>query len=371
MGRARALRAPRAPMPRSMPVDPPLDVPETPALGGLRIVVVDDAEPNVALLQALLESWGYTNVVGISDPGRALAHCREHPPDLLLLDLHMPDPDGYAILEALGPQIRAAVSLPVLVLTGSSGSLAKHDVLAAGARDFLGKPFDHDEVRLRVRNALEIRRLQLVQRAHEADLERRVAARTADVEAARLEVLDRLARAGEFRDDATGEHTRRVGETAALLAERAGAGPDYVRGIRLAAPLHDIGKLAVPDRILLKPGPLTDAEYAAMKRHAEIGAEIAGGSTSRLMALAGEIALSHHERWDGQGYPRGLAGEAIPLSGRIVAVADVFDALTHERPYKRAWPVPQAVAEIAAQAGRQFDPVLIEAFLGLDHDALI
>jgi len=349
-----------------------------PELQPLRIVIIDDTEGNVRLLEILLDSWGFTNVSGFTDSRLGLESCTLDPPDLVLLDLHMPDPDGLAILEALAPQIRAAVSLPVLVLTGSSGPKSKNLALGAGARDFLMKPFDSNEVRIRVTNNLELRALQLSQRRHEEELESRVRQRTAeaeqarvDAEAARLDVVERLARAGEFRDDDTGEHTRRVGATAAALAERVGADPDLVDGLRVAAPLHDIGKLAVPDEILLKPGRLTIDEYDAIKRHAEIGAVILEGSESRLLGLAREVALTHHERWDGQGYPFGLAGEDIPLAGRLVAVADVFDALTHERPYKRAWDVAESVAEMSAQAGRQFDPGLIDAFLGLDHHALV
>src|SRR5882724_12279962 len=219
------------------------DVDDAIPIEALRIVVLDDREANVALLDALLASWGFSNVLSLTDPVVCVERCRSEPPDLLLLDLHMPGMDGLAVLGELAPQIRAPVGLPVIVLTGQSGPKSKHQVLEAGARDFLIKPFDSDEVQIRVRNALERRALQLEQRGLQDDLARRVTERTAELEAARLDVVERLARAGEFRDDATGEHTRRVGITTALLAERYGVPADLVRGLELAAPLHDIGKL--------------------------------------------------------------------------------------------------------------------------------
>jgi putative two-component system response regulator len=341
------------------------------AIEGLRIVVLDDHEANVALLEAMLASWGFTEVVGMTSGVRALELCRDEGVDLLLLDLHMPDLGGLAILRELAPRIRAPVALPVIVLTGQSGPETKHEALAAGARDFLVKPFDADEVHLRIRNALELRALQLAQRGLQSELAERVRERTAELDAARYDVVERLARAGEFRDDATGRHTQRVGRTTALLAQRCGVEPELARDLELAAPLHDIGKLAVPDAILLKPGRLTAEEFAAVKEHTRIGAQLLSGSFSSLLELAGEIALTHHERWDGTGYPGGLSGEAIPLAGRLTAIADVFDALTHERPYKPAWSVAQAVEEMTAEAGRHFDPRAFEAFLGLDHAALV
>jgi putative two-component system response regulator len=337
----------------------------------LRILVVDDEPSTVALLEALLDWWGHRNVVSTSDSASVEALCDEVDPDLLLLDLHMPAPDGFAIMGRLQRRIRATVSLPVLVLSGDVTATLKRRALAGGARDFLTKPFDLDEVRLRVRNLLEIRALQLAQQRQEQELEERVRARTGELEAARLEVVERLGRAGEFRDDETGEHTRRVGRTALLLAETLGLDAELARRLWLAAPLHDIGKIAIPDAVLLKPGRLTPEEFAVIQSHPTIGAKMLEGSASTLLGLAQEIALSHHERWDGGGYPRGLTGETIPLGGRIVALADVFDALTHARPYKEAWTVEDAVAEITRQRGRQFDPELVEAFLSLDHARLV
>jgi putative two-component system response regulator len=337
----------------------------------MRVVVVDDHPPNVALLAELLGYWGFTNVVGICDSGAVAAHCAREPPDLLLLDLYMPEPDGFAVLDQLQDQIRAAVSLPVLVLTGSDMEGAKHRALAAGARDVLTKPYDSEEVRARVANHLELRQLRVAQHENELDLERRVRERTAELEAAREEMVKRLALAGEFRDDDTGEHTQRVGETSRQLAVLLAPEEDLAQQILMAAPLHDIGKIAVPDAILLKRGHLADHEAALMQTHTVTGAQLLAGSSSRLLQLAQTIALTHHERWDGAGYPHQLMGERIPLAGRIVATADVFDALTHKRPYKNAWSVENAVREIASQSGRHFDPRVVDAFLSLDHAALI
>jgi response regulator RpfG family c-di-GMP phosphodiesterase len=280
----------------------------------------------------------------------------------------MPAPDGFAVMESLREQITATVSLPVLVLTGDATEDVKRRALADGARDFVTKPFDHQEVRLRVRNLLDIRRLQLEQHSNALELEERVRARTAELEEARLEVLERLATAGEFRDDETGEHARRVGAAAQRLADAVGLAEAGGERMRVAAPLHDIGKIAIPDALLLKAGRFSRTEHTAMQRHTVIGADMLAGTSSGLLALAREIALTHHERWDGSGYPAGLAGEDIPKAGRIVALADVFDALTHRRPYKEAWPVEEAVREIRAQGGRQFDPDLAEAFAELDHE---
>ncbi len=199
-------------------------------------------------------------------------------------------------------------------------------------------------------------------------LDLKVQERTRDLRETQLEVVRRLGMAAEFRDDDTGQHTQRVGQMSALIAKEIGRPDSEVALIRRAAPLHDVGKMVVTDEILLKPGKLTAAEFAQMQTHTTIGAKILSGSRFPILQLATEIALTHHERWDGSGYPHGLAREAIPLPGRIVAVVDVFDALTHERPYKAAWPVAAAVAELRRQRGRQFDPNVVTAFLALQAE---
>jgi putative two-component system response regulator len=337
----------------------------------LPILAVDDEESNLLLLRRILEQAGYTNVEATTDPTRVPELFVETRPRLVLLDLHMPQMDGFELMERLGPITGERRRIPFLVLTADVTEETKRRALSLGARDFLTKPLDHIELLLRVRNLLHVEQLQDRLFEQNANLEEEVAERTRDLEQARLEILERLALAAEYRDDDTQEHAWRIGRTCALLSHGLGLPHREVDLIRHAAPLHDIGKIGVPDAILLKPGKLTDEEFEQMKTHTTIGAEILSGSRSPLLRMAEVIALSHHERWEGGGYPAGLCVEQIPLPGRIAAVADVFDALTHERPYKQAWPVKDAVAEIFHHAGRQFDPDVVEVFLRLEHPALL
>jgi putative two-component system response regulator len=268
-------------------------------------------------------------------------------------------------MERLRASIDPGTYLPILVLTADISQSIKQRALACGAKDFLTKPFDITEVVLRMRNLLETRFLHLRLAGHNRELEVKVRERTLDLEAARVEVLQRLSLAAEFRDDDTGQHTQRVGHTSALLAQALGLPDEEVGLVRLAAPLHDVGKIGIADAILLKPGKLTPEEFGVMTTHTSIGGKILTGSHSPLLQLAERIALNHHERWDGGGYPHGRCGEDIPLAGRIVSVADVFDALTHPRPYKKAWPVEQAVAEVERLGGSKFDPAVVAVFLRL------
>jgi putative two-component system response regulator len=235
--------------------------------------------------------------------------------------------------------------------------------LKEGAKDFLTKPLNEIEVLLRINNLLETR-------FYSSLLEQRVKERTKDLEKARMEVLQRLALAAEYRDDNTGQHTRRVGQISALVAANLNLPAETVELIQTAAPLHDVGKIGIPDSILHKPGKLTEEEFAVMKTHTKIGASILSGGTSPMLQLSEEIAMYHHERWDGRGY-EGISGDAIPIAGRIVSVADVFDALTHSRPYKEAWTTEDAVAEISRQSGTQFDPQVVDAFMKLSHADLV
>lgn len=328
-----------------------------------RILIVDDERTNVLVLERLLEQAGYSDQRSTTIASDAPDIFREFRPDLVLLDLHMPELDGLELLGQLTALVPTDTYLPFIVLTADSTPEAKHCALSSGAHDFITKPFDHVEVILRIRTQLEARSLHLQLASHAELLERRVRQRTKDLEEARLETLACLARVAELRDDETGRHTVRVGEMAALLAEAVGLDADQCELIRRAAPLHDTGKIGIPDAVLLKSGALTDDEFELVKSHTTLGVQILEGARSPVLRLAQEIALTHHERWDGSGYPAGLAGEAIPLSGRIVALADVFDALTHDRPYKRAWSLEAAVAEIRRQSGRQFDPAVVEAMV--------
>jgi putative two-component system response regulator len=277
---------------------------------------------------------------------------------------------GLEVLGTLAHRIHGADSLPVLVVTSDPTSQLRYDCLAAGARDFLNKPIDQIELLLRVRTHLVTRHLQRHAARRADELDDAVRARTVELEEARLESLTILAAVSEYHDDDTHQHTQRVGAMAARLAQVLGMPKSLVNETRRAAPLHDLGKVAISQQILLKPGPLTDEERAEMMRHVHFGAKMLATARSPILRLAAEIAVSHHERWDGNGYLAGLAGDDIPLSGRIVSVADVFDALTHERPYKAAWERDRALEEIASQSGRQFDPAVVEALLELDFDAL-
>lgn len=326
-----------------------------------RILVVDDEASNVELLRRLLERAGFSRIHTITDPRQAIAAYIEFRPDLILLDLHMPHLDGLAVMDELN-QVAEATYLPILILTGDATPEARQDALSRGAKDFLQKPFSREEVLLRIGTLLETRFLYLQIQSQNQMLEAKVRERTRELEAAQIEIIERLAKAAEFRDDNTGQHTERVAQMAALIAREKGLPDAQVALIRRAAPLHDVGKIGIPDTILLKLGKLTEAEFALVKTHTAIGARILSGSTFPILRVAEEVAFSHHERWDGFGYA-GIAKDAIPLAGRMVAVADVFDALTQKRPYKEAWPVDEAIAEIDRQRGRQFDPDLVDAFL--------
>jgi len=340
-----------------------------------RILIVDDEETNIRLLRSVLEPLGYRHFVCTTDSREVPAIVREVDPDLILLDIKMPHLDGHQVLEQLRSDAAADAYLPVLVLTSDGSRETMRRVLSNGAQDFLTKPLSPVEVRLRVRNLLETRALHRSLQEHNGLLERRVRERTADLlqrteelDEARLEILERLGRAAEFRDDATGQHTGRVARHAALAAELIGLEERDVELIRRAAPLHDIGKIGIPDGVLLKQGKLTPAEFEIMKAHTTIGAEILAGSAVPVLEIGREIASSHHEWWDGSGYPSGIAHEAIPISGRVVAVADVFDALTHARPYKSAWAPTAAIAEIERGSAVHFDPDVVRAFKQLWRD---
>jgi len=333
-----------------------------------RILIVDDQAANVRLIEDLLRQYGFRSLLGETNPRVALERFPEFQPDLVVLDLHMPDVDGLAVLAEIQRITDPNSYLPVIVLTADITREAKRRALASGARDFVTKPIDIVELTLRIRNLLETRFLHMELARHNEQLQGLVRERTEELEESRLEMLHRLARAVEYRDDETGDHTRRVGEMSARLAAALGLPPDEVELIRLAAPLHDAGKIGIPDTILRKPGALTPDEYTVIKEHTTIGSGLLADGRSRLIQFAEEIARSHHERWDGSGYPHGLSGEAIPLLGRIVAVADVYDALTHARPYKAAWPVERAIAQLRADSGRLFDPRVVNAFLSIYHD---
>lgn len=338
-------------------------MPEKASLPGANIVIIDDEPANIRLLEMMLSDAGYISIRSFLDPLAAVEAFEESCPDIILLDLHMPEIDGFEVMERLEPRLCAGESVPVVVLTADMTSAVKRRALSAGASDFVAKPFDTQEVLLRVKNLLTTRWAHLQVLNQNKILELKVQERTSQLQASQYETLERLAMAGEYRDDATGKHTLRVGRRAAELALALKLPADQIELLRRAAPLHDIGKIGIPDLILLKPGKLTPEEFEIIKTHTTIGAAMLANSQTELLQLAEEIALSHHERWDGSGYPARLAGESIPISGHIVSICDVFDALTNERPYKKAWPVADAISEIKSQAGKQFNPAVVEAFV--------
>jgi putative two-component system response regulator len=333
------------------------------AVAESRILVVDDDDSNVLLLERTLGRAGYANVRSLRDSRKVLASVVDYQPDLILLDIMMPHLDGFEVMEQLRPLIPDDEFLPVLILTADGTTETRHRGLACGAKDFLTKPLDLVEVLQRVRNLLESRAMHEHLRNERETLNGVVRERTRTVVKAREETLVLLARSAEYRDDDTGEHTQRVGANAATLACSLGEGSEKAELLGLAAPLHDLGKLGIPDSILLKPGRLSPEEFGRMKAHTTIGASIMAGSDWAVLQMGERIALSHHERWDGTGYPNGIAGREIPLEARITTVVDVFDALTHSRPYKEAWPVAKAVAELERCAGTFFDPEVVAAFV--------
>lgn len=331
------------------------------------ILVVDDDDSNLQVLMRILRRAGFTNVTGVTDSRAIVATVQATNPDLVLLDLHMPGADGIELIGGIAQCAGAGNYLPVLVVTGDASVSTRDAALAAGARDFVTKPYQTTEVLLRVRNLIETRLLHVQLQRQNEHLTRRFTARTQELDAAKLELLDRLARASDFRDESTHGHTVRVGELSACIAQRLGLAEKEIAQLRVAARLHDIGKIGLSDSVLMKPGPLTAAEFEDQIRHTIIGGKILSGSQFPTLRMAEEVALTHHEAWNGTGYPHRLSGAAIPLAGRIVAVADVFDALTHERPYKQPWPVHAAVAEIVSQRGRKFDPAVVDAFVEVVH----
>ena len=343
-----------------------------------KILIVDDDPNLLRMCETVLRRAGYNNVQTTIDPRGVLARFVEDEPDILILDIMMPDIDGLQILDVLQRTMREELTLPILVTTGLPTPERRHAALAKGAVDLLEKPFELDDFVLRVRNLLRIRlAFRDVQEQNQAlfkellDRADELEEYQVELKEAQLEVIARLARAGEQHDDETGKHTLRVAATSALIAQGLGLTNDHVELIQRAAPLHDVGKIGVPDSILLKPAKLTAPEFHFMQQHCRMGSELLSGGRSEIVQLAECIALSHHEKWNGCGYPLGLGEEKIPLEGRILAVADVFDALTHERPYKVAWPIADALEEISRQSGHQFDPKIVDSFLQLPHADLV
>jgi len=329
------------------------------------VVVIDDMPANLRLLVSSLKAFGLKDVQAFSNSREGLQWLESHAWDLLVLDLDMPEPNGFAILERLGGRDRAGQ--PVIIASALSRVEDRRRGLQLGANDYIVKPLDIPELLLRVRNNLHLSRARHDLLQERDGLEDRVEEKTRQLRASFSSVVGMLTRAACYKDNETGAHLSRIGEYAALIARHMGETDEFVQNIRLTAPMHDIGKIGIPDLILNKPGALTEDERAIMMHHARIGYEILHEDEpiSSLTFMAAEIALSHHERWDGTGYPKGLRGEAIPLSGRIVALCDVYDALCSKRVYKSAWDNEQIMAYFRENAGSQFDPKLVQALEAL------
>lgn len=327
-----------------------------------RILIVDDEPANLKLLDKMLASQGYLDRVLIQDPREVLNSYQTARPDLILLDINMPHLDGYQVMEQLRA-LNDPCLPPIVILTAQHGRDYLLKALSLGARDFIGKPFDRAELLMRVRNLLEAQLGHRMLHQQKDVLEEMVRHRTEELNRTRLQIVQRLGRAAEYRDNETGNHIIRVSQIAALLAKQLGWTEERCELMLHASPMHDIGKIGIPDHVLLKQGKFEPEERAIINTHTTIGAELLAGDESALLQLAREIALTHHEKWDGSGYPNQLAGEDIPQSGRIVAVADVFDALTSSRPYKKAWSVEAATDFIRDNAGTHFDPEVASCFL--------
>ncbi|MEQ6916372.1 HD-GYP domain-containing protein [Halomonas aquatica] len=325
------------------------------------IVIVDDEPANLKLMDRMLRAEGYQNLQLISDPREVVPRYREEGGSLILLDINMPYLDGFAVLEQL-QALDDRLLPPVMMLTAQTDREFLLRGLALGARDYITKPFDRAELMMRVRSQLEVHLGKRMLHEHNTVLEEMVRLRTEELSSTRLQVVRRLGLAAEYRDEETGEHILRMSKCCALIARELGWDDAQCELIFLASPMHDIGKIGIPDRILLKPGKFEPDEWEIMKTHVTIGAQMLDGDDSDLMRLARDIALTHHEKWDGSGYPNGIAGEQIPLSGRIAAISDVFDALSSPRPYKHAWPIEEVLALIKENRGKHFDPMVVDAF---------
>jgi len=334
-----------------------------------KILIVDDQPANVTLIEKILGIDGYINVISTTDPTQVESIYMEQNSDLILLDLNMPVMDGYQVLSKIrevDPDYP-----PIIVLTAQSDRESRIKALGLGARDFLAKPFDRLELMTRIRNMLEVRIMTTAMKNQNKVLDAMVEARTKELNHTRLEVIRRLGRAAEYRDDMTGYHIVRMSRYSQLLALAAGMSEKDSETLLNASPMHDIGKIGIPDSVLLKPEKLDPEEWKIMQTHVDIGVEILSGSDSSLMNMAAEVAQNHHEKWDGSGYPCALVGEDIPLTGRIVAVADVFDALTTERPYKKAWAIDEAIEFLKEQRGKHFEPRLVDLFIEVLPDILM
>ncbi len=325
----------------------------------MKVVIIDDVQMNVLLLQHLVRKLPDCEHIGFTDSVAALAWCLDNDPDLVIVDYMMPELDGIELVRKFRVQYADS---PVLMVTANHEAKIRHLALEVGVTDFLNKPIDNIEFLARAKNMLGLRSSHKKLSDRAAWLAEEVRLAMAKIVRQEHETIFSLAKAAEYRDPETGTHIIRMAHFSKHIARMMGLPQDKQDLLLEAAPMHDIGKVGTPDAILLKPGRLTPDEFAIMKQHTIIGYQVLSVCESPRLQLAAEIAWTHHEKFDGSGYPRGLAGDAIPLFGRIVAVADVFDALTSARPYKKAWAVESTIQLIKESSGTHFDPACVVAF---------
>ncbi len=354
------------------------------AIKKCKIMIIDDEPLVVRVVKRFLAGEGFTNFVTIEDSRQAMDTIRRESPDVVLSDIMMPDITGLDLLR-MRLEDQAMMTIPFIILSANSENQTKREALQLGATDFLAKPVDASDLTVRVRNSLIVKTHHDHLANYANELEKQVRLRTAQIERSREQIIHCLARAAEYRDNETGEHVIRVGKYCAVIADELGFGENYCRQIELASQLHDVGKIGIPDSVLLNPGKLSHAEFEVMKKHCHLGCQImeplaeqdaarviqhanVGGFImddvdSPMLELAAIIARTHHEKWDGSGYPNGLAGDQIPIEGRICCCADVFDALSSERPYKKKFPLQKCLEIMISERGTRFDPVVLDAFL--------
>ncbi len=332
-----------------------------------RVIIIDDQSIGRTILASIAKKISpYIKVSTFDDPYAALDSCRQFPPDLLITDYRMPTMDGIEVIRQFR-QLEGCSDVPIVMVTIIEDRSVKYEALEAGATDFLSRPFDHYECQARCNNLLKLQKHQKAERKRSEFLEHQITQATAEIKTREEDALYCLARAGEFRDECTGNHIFRMAHYSLEIARGLGLDSDQCDLILRSAPMHDIGKIGVPDHILLKPGILSPSERVIMEKHSRIGHDILANSKSRYLKLGAKIALSHHERFDGTGYPNGLKGEEIPLEARIVTIADVLDALTTIRPYKTAWTMDDSLDYIRNKANTQFDPQCVEALLSREE----
>lgn len=331
-------------------------------ISNARILIVDDIQANLDLLEAIVESEGYTSVTTLSDSRESVKLYQTLDPHLVILDINMPHLDGFQVMELL-QEIEKDAYIPVMVVTAYQDDQTRKKALACGAQDFLSKPFDHLEVKTRIRNMLRIRLLHNQTRNQNIILDQKVKLRTRQLEKTKLDIIHKLGQAAEYRDTETGAHIIRMSRMSGLLGRLSGMSENEVDLLLKASPMHDVGKIGIPDSVLLKPGKLTAEEWRIMTGHTLIGGKLLEDRDDDLMILARDIALTHHEKWDGTGYPESLKREDIPFCGRIAGLVDVFDALTSRRPYKEPYPVEKSLEIISRGRGSHFDPDLVDLFL--------